>query len=152
MWCGRPRGLGCASELLPLFPLVCKPWPEAGSGPRGWRVLSRLFLFPPACRQWWPLFWPEAGWGQGRSVPYKCRRCCCCSVVKLCLTLCNSIDCSTPGFPVLQHLLEFAQTHITSIEWMMPPNHLILCHPLLLLPSIFPSIRVFSNELALHIS
>ena len=37
-------------------------------------------------------------------------------------------------------------------ELMMPPNHLILCHPLLLLPSIFPSIRVFSNELALHIS
>ena len=39
-----------------------------------------------------------------------------------------------------------------SIELVMPPNHLILCHPLLLLPSIFPSIRVFSNELALHIT
>ena len=38
-----------------------------------------------------------------------------------------------------------------SIELMMPPNHLILCHPLLLLTSIFPSIRVFSNESALHI-
>ena len=38
-----------------------------------------------------------------------------------------------------------------SIESVMPSNHLILCHPLLLLPSIFPSIRVFSNELALHI-
>ena len=38
-----------------------------------------------------------------------------------------------------------------SIELMMPSNHLILCHPLLLLPSVFPSIRVFSNELALHI-
>ena len=38
-----------------------------------------------------------------------------------------------------------------SIEWVMPSNHLILCHPLLLLPSIFPSIRVFYNELALHI-
>ena len=38
-----------------------------------------------------------------------------------------------------------------SIELVMPSNHLILCHPLLLLPSIFPSIRVFSNELALHI-
>ena len=38
-----------------------------------------------------------------------------------------------------------------SIESMMPSNHLILCHPLLLLPSIFPSIRVFSSELALHI-
>ena len=38
-----------------------------------------------------------------------------------------------------------------SIELVMPSNHLILCHPLLLLPSFFPSIRVFSNELALHI-
>ena len=40
---------------------------------------------------------------------------------------------------------------LMSIEWVMPSNHLILCHPLLLLPSIFPSIRVFSNESALHI-
>ena len=40
---------------------------------------------------------------------------------------------------------------LMSIEWVMPPNHLILCRSLLLLPSIFPSIRVFSNESALHI-
>ena len=40
---------------------------------------------------------------------------------------------------------------LMSVELVMPPNHLILCHPLLLLPSIFPSIRVFSSELALHI-
>ena len=40
---------------------------------------------------------------------------------------------------------------LMSIKWVMPSNHLILCHPLLLLPSIFPSIRVFSNESALHI-
>ena len=59
------------------------------------------------------------------------------------------MDFSTPGFPVLRHLLEFTQTH--SIELVMPSNHLILCHPLLLLPSIFPSIRVFSNESALRI-
>ena len=57
------------------------------------------------------------------------------------------MDCSTPGFPVLPYLLEFAQTHA---HWIvMPPNHFILCCPLLLLPSVFPSIRVFSNELAL---
>ena len=56
---------------------------------------------------------------------------------------------STPGFPVLHHLPEFAQTQ--SIESMMPSNHLILCHPLLLLPSIFPSIRAFSNESVLRI-
>ena len=67
----------------------------------------------------------------------------CCSVAQSCLTLCNPMDCSTPGFPVLQYLLEFAQT--MSIESVMPSNHLILCLPFLLLPSIFPSIRVFSS-------
>jgi len=51
-----------------------------------------------------------------------------------------------PGFPDLHHFPEFAQTHV--IELAMPSNHLILCHPLLPLPSAFPSIRVFSNELA----
>ena len=54
-----------------------------------------------------------------------------------------------PIFPVLHYHPEFAQIHV---YWMvMPSNHLILCRPLLLLPSIFPSIRVFSNESALHI-
>ena len=59
------------------------------------------------------------------------------------------MDCSSPGFPVLHHLPEFGQTHV--IESVMPSNHLILCHPLLLLPSILPSIRVFSNESVLCI-
>jgi len=58
------------------------------------------------------------------------------------------MDCSTPGFHVLHYLLEFAQIHVH--ESVMVSNHLILCCPLLL-PSIFPSIRVFSNELALRI-
>ena len=71
------------------------------------------------------------------------------SVTQSCLTLYNPVDCSTPGSPVLHCLPEFAQTYI---HWvMMLSNHLILCRPLLLLPSICPSIRVFSNELALHI-
>ena len=52
-----------------------------------------------------------------------------------------------PGFPDHHQLLELAQT----IELVMPSNHLILCHPLLLPPSIFPSIRVFSNESVLRI-
>ena len=56
------------------------------------------------------------------------------------------------GFPDLHCLPEFAQTHVYLVGPMDQPNHLILCHPLLLLPSIFPSIRVFSNESALHIS
>ena len=54
---------------------------------------------------------------------------------------------STPGFPVSQSVLK-----LMSVESVIQPsNHVILCHPLLLLPSIFPSIRVISNELACHI-
>ena len=61
-----------------------------------------------------------------------------------CPTLCDPMECSTPGFPVLHHLPELAQTHV---HWVgVAITHLILCHPLLLLSSIFPSIRVFSNE------
>ena len=70
------------------------------------------------------------------------------SVTQSCLTLRDPMDCSTPGFPVItnsQILLK-----LMAIEWVIPSTHLILCHPLLL-PSIFPSIRVFSNESALHI-
>ena len=73
----------------------------------------------------------------------------CCSVAQSCLTLCNLRDFSTPGFPVLHCLTEFAQ--LMSIESVMPSNHLILCRPLLFLPSVFPSIRVFSNEESLRI-
>ena len=71
-----------------------------------------------------------------------------CSVTKSCLTFCDLMDSSMPGFPVLHYVLEFAHMFI---ELVMPSNHLILCHPLLLLPSIFPSIRIFSRELALCI-
>ena len=75
--------------------------------------------------------------------------CFCCSVTESCLTLCDPMDCSTPGLSVPHCLLEFSK--FMSIELVMPSNHLILCHPLLLLPSIFPSIRVFSNESVLLI-
>ena len=70
------------------------------------------------------------------------------SVAQSCPTLCDPMNCSTPGLPITncQSLL-----NPTSIEWMMPFNHLILCCPLLLLPSIFPSIRVSSTESVLHI-
>ena len=71
----------------------------------------------------------------------------CCSVAKSCLTLCDPADCSTPGFTISQSLLK-----LMFIEWVMPPNHLLLCLPLPLRTSIFPSIKVFSNELALCIS
>ena len=73
----------------------------------------------------------------------------CCSVAKLYPALCNPMDCCLPGFPVLHYFLEFAWTYV---HWViMPSNHLILCRSLLFLLSIFPSIRVFSNESALHI-
>jgi len=66
-----------------------------------------------------------------------------------CLTLCNSRDCSTSGFPIHHQLPELSQ--IMSIKLIMPSNHLILCRPLLPLPSPFLSIRVFSNESVLCI-
>ena len=71
------------------------------------------------------------------------------SVAKSRLTCCDPIDCSTPSLSVLHHILEFTQTRV--LESVMPPNHLILSLPLLILPSIFPSIRVFSSESVLHI-
>ena len=74
---------------------------------------------------------------------------CCCSVAQSCPTLCDPMDCSkqtSQSFINTQSLLRFM-----SIESVMPSNHLVLCHPLLLLPSIFPRIRVFSNKLALRI-
>ena len=61
----------------------------------------------------------------------------------------ESMDYSTPDFPVLHYLLELLK--FISTESVMPSNHLILCHPLILPPLIFSSIRVFSNGSALHI-
>ena len=71
-------------------------------------------------------------------------------VAQLCLTLCDPMDCSMSGYPVHHQLPEPIQ--LMSIKSVTPSNHLILCCPLLLLPSIFPSIRVFSNESVLCIS
>ena len=70
------------------------------------------------------------------------------SVAQLCLTLCNPMNCSTPGLPVHHQLPDFTQNQ--SIESVMPSSHLILCRPLLLLLPTPPSIRVFSNESTLH--
>ena len=70
------------------------------------------------------------------------------SVAQLCPTLCNPMKCSTPGLPVHHQLPEFTQTHV---HWVSDAiHHLILCRPLLLLPPIPPSIRVFSNESTLR--
>ena len=66
------------------------------------------------------------------------------SVAQSCLTLCNRMDCSTPSLPV--HHQSWSLLKLMPTESVIPSNHLILCHPLLLPLSIFPSIRVFSNE------
>ena len=100
---------------------------------------------------------------------------CCCSVARLCLTLCESVEGLIPflvqfrSVQLLSRVQLFAtpwtaahQTSLSitnsqsllklmSIESVMPSNHINLCHPLLLQPSIFPSIRIFSNESVLHI-
>ena len=66
------------------------------------------------------------------------------SVIQSCQTLCDPMDCSTPVLPIHHQLPELTQTHV-------PSNHLMLCHRLLRPHSIFPSIRVFSNESAVRI-
>ena len=71
------------------------------------------------------------------------------SVTQSCLTLCDPMDYSTPNLPIHHQLPEF--TKLMSIESLMPSNQLILCHLFLFLPSIIPSIRVFSNESVLRI-
>ena len=66
-------------------------------------------------------------------------------------SFCEPVDCSMSFSCVLHYLPEFAQIHVHWMIMVMIPNHLVLCCPLLLLPSIFPSIRGFSNESALRI-
>ena len=82
---------------------------------------------------------------RGRRHLYQIR-----SVTQSCPTLYNPMNRSMPGLPVHHKLLSITNSRsslrLTSIESVMPSSHLILCRPLLLLPSILPSIRVFSNE------
>ena len=102
----------------------------------------------------------DSGWIADQIVKDKAMRLipfldiCCCSVAKLCPTLWNSMNCMQMlGLPVLHCLPEFSlgEQSTMSIESVIPSNHLIFCLPLILLPSIFPSIRVFSSESALRI-
>ena len=71
-------------------------------------------------------------------------------LTKSCTTLCDPRNCSIPVFPVLHYLLVFAQTHVHSVSDAIQPSYPLL--PLLLLPSVFPGIRVFSHESALCIA
>ena len=74
----------------------------------------------------------------------------CCSVTKSCLTFCNLLNYGMPGSS--SYSMSWSLLRFMSIESLMLSNHLILHCPLFLLPSIFPNIRAFSNELALYIS
>ena len=113
-----------------------------GLGGAGWwRKLPRI-LRREACVSWGHPFPQGVLWAWFSSVQSL-------SYVRLFV---DPMDCSTPGFPIHHQLLDSADLlKLTSMELVMPSNHLVLCLPLLLLPSIFPSIRVFSNESALHI-
>ena len=70
-------------------------------------------------------------------------------VAQSCPTLCNPMNCRTAGLPVITNCQSLPK--LMSIESVMPSHHLLLCRPLLLLPSIFPIIRFFSKESALRI-
>ena len=101
-----------------------------------WRLLAEAFLCEKVPR------WQNLDQETKRFI-------CCCSVAQLCPTLCDPMDCSTSGFPVLHHLLEPAQTHVHWVGDAVQSTH-PWSSPLLL-PSIFPSIRVFPSESVLHI-
>ena len=139
---GKSTGMGCHFLLQRIFPAQC----------------SNLGILH--CR--WILY--QLSYQGSPSI-------CCCAVTESCLTPCDPMDCSIPGFPVLHYLLiviviqslsnvqlsEMPRTPgfpvlqylpvclNSTMESVMPSNHLILCRLLLLLPSIFPSIRVFSK-------
>ena len=80
-------------------------------------------------KPWWPCNWVTSN--SKTSVPCVCVCVCvcvitgyhCCSVTRLCLTLCDTMDCSTLGFPVLHHLLEFPPTHVHWISDAIQPSH-----------------------------
>ena len=86
---------------------------------------------------------------EGIHPPTPCFRLQFSSVAQSCLTLCDPMDCSTPGLPVHHQLLEFTQTHVHWVGDAIQPSH-PLSSPSFL-PSVFPNIRVFSNESALRI-
>ena len=65
----------------------------------------------------------KVSWGQETVQQQFLKVCCCCSVAKSCLTLCDPMDCSTPGFPVPHYLLKFAQTHVHLVSDAVQPSH-----------------------------
>ena len=80
-----------------------------------------------------------------KGLAQSLRAYCCRSVAQSCPNLCEPMDCSMPGFPVLHCLPKFAQTHVHSVSDATQPSHPLL--PPFLLPSILLSLKIFSNEL-----
>ena len=91
---------------------------------------------------WFPWSVEKVTW-TGKSVQFS-------SVTQSCLTLCEPMDSSMPGLPV-HHQFPWSLLKLMYIALVMPSNHLTLCRPLLLPPSVVPRIRVFSNESGLCI-
>ena len=89
------------------------------------------------------------GWDPGHCVLTVFQVMLCCSVIQSCSALWDPMGCSTPGFPVLYYLRGFAQTHVHWVSDTIQTSQSL--SPFLLLPSIFPSLRNLSSELALHI-
>ena len=84
------------------------------------------------------------------SIHPSCYFCCCCwHVTKSCLTICNTMNCSVTGFPVIHYLPEFAETHVHWVGDAIQPSHPL--PPFLLLPSTVTNLKIFSNESALCI-
>jgi len=127
----------------------------------GWKWGLRSHVLKSACNDLGMLLWKRCLLNLALKVEGKKVDICIWITDSLCFiqfssvtqsysTLCNLLDCSMPGLPVHYQLLELSQTHVP-LESAMPSNHLILWSPLLLLPSIFPNIRVSSNESVLRI-
>ena len=82
------------------------------------------------------IVWPQVKLQGGKTAPVHFS-----SITQSCGTLCDPMDCSTPGFSLLQYLPEFTQTHVHRVSDALQPSH-PLC-PFLFLPSIFPGIGSF---------
>ena len=129
-----------SSFVIHLFGFSISFWVTFCSLSKNLSISPRFsYLLVHSC-SWFPIIIPFVFCNFGS--------CCCCWVAKSCPTLHDPMDCSTPGFLVPHH--PWRTPKFMSIQSMMPSNHLILYYPLLLLPSIFSSIRVFSKS-AVHI-
>ena len=127
------------------------PWLHVILGSSPCSLSSSIHCSPARASPWLKLCHAqtleEASYRQSSSKSLLGAYSCCCSVAQLCLTLCDPMGCGMPGFPVLYHLLELAQTHVHQVGDAIQPS-CPLSSPLLL-PSIFPRIRIFPGCLCL---